>query len=124
MNAASMFEALTPENQAVVTKLMSAMLEVQGEGSGTQITEAKGPTMDRPRKVSVQEAAWLMGKSTLFVREAMKRGAIEIGVAQQLSPNRWNLLISPPELAKYLGVSLDELWAMLDAKNGGAADAV
>ena len=64
--------------------------------------------MDRPKKITVQTAAKLMGKSTLFVREGMRRGVLPIGEAFQLpGSTKWTFYISPPALAAYIGVDLE-----------------
>lgn len=64
--------------------------------------------MQRPKKIRVDDAARLMGKSTLFVREGMKRGVLPIGEAFQLpGSTRWCYYISPPALAQYIGVPLE-----------------
>ena len=64
--------------------------------------------MLKPKKITVNDAARLMGKSTLFVREGMKRGALPIGEAFQLpGSTRWTYYISPPLLAQYIGVPLE-----------------
>jgi len=64
--------------------------------------------MERPKKIRVDDAARLMGKSTLFVREGMKRGVLPIGEAFQLpGSTRWCYYISPPALAQYIGVPLE-----------------
>lgn len=64
--------------------------------------------MDRPKKITVQTAAFLMGKSTLFVREGLRRGVLPIGEAFQLpGSTKWTFYISPPLLAKYIGVDLE-----------------
>lgn len=64
--------------------------------------------MNRPKKITVQVAAKLMGKSTLFVREGMRRGVLPIGEAYQLpGSSKWTFYISPPLLAKYIGVDLE-----------------
>lgn len=69
--------------------------------------------MNRPKKITVQTAARLMGKSTLFVREGLRLGKLPIGEAMQLpGSTKWTFFISPPELAKYLGVDLE---VVLDA---------
>lgn len=69
--------------------------------------------MNRPKKITVQAAAKLMGKSTLFVREGLRLGKLPIGEAMQLpGSTKWTFFISPPELAKYLGVDLE---VVLDA---------
>lgn len=64
--------------------------------------------MNRPRKITVNEAARLMGKSTLFVREGLRRGVLPIGEAYQLpGSTKWTFYISPPLLAAYIGVDLE-----------------
>lgn len=69
--------------------------------------------MDRPNKITVQVAAKLMGKSTLFVREGMRLGLLPIGEAIQLpGSSKWTFYISPTLLAKYIGADLD---TVLDA---------
>ena len=63
------------------------------------------------RKITVQRAAELLGKSTLFVRESMRRGTLPIGTAEQLpGSSRWTFIISPTALAEYLGCSVRELY--------------
>lgn len=69
--------------------------------------------MAKPKKITVETAARLMGKSTLFVREAMRRGVLPIGIAEQMpGSQKWSFYISPKLLADYIGVSVD---AVLDA---------
>lgn len=69
--------------------------------------------MNRPNKITVQVAAKLMGKSTLFVREGLRRGALPIGDACQLpGSTKWTFYISPPLLAQYIGADLN---VVLDA---------
>lgn len=54
-------------------------------------------------KVTVAEAARRMGKSQLFVREAMKRDLLPIGTAMQLpGSTKWTFHISPAKLDAYL----------------------
>lgn len=62
------------------------------------------------RKILVCEVAKLLGKSNLFVYEAMKRGFLNIGVAMQM-PNstKWSFSISPTQLAEYLGIDIATL---------------
>ena len=70
--------------------------------------------MNKLRKITTAEAAALMQKDALFVREAMKRGILDIGVAMQLEGRkRWTFFISPPALAAYLGITVEELWERL-----------
>lgn len=69
--------------------------------------------MTLPKKITVQTAARLMGKSTLFVREGMRRGVLPIGEAMQMpGSNKWSFYISPKLLADYIGVSVE---VVLDA---------
>lgn len=64
--------------------------------------------MNRPQKITVQVAAKLMGKSTLFVREGMRLGLLPIGEAIQLpGSTKWTFYISPPLLASYIGTDLN-----------------
>lgn len=56
------------------------------------------------QRVTVAEAARRLGKSELFIREALKRGILPIGVAIQLPGNsKYSYHISPKLLAEYLG---------------------
>lgn len=66
--------------------------------------------MSNERKILVCEVAKLLGKSNLFVYEAMKRGFLNIGVAMQM-PNstKWSFSISPTQLAEYLGIDIPTL---------------
>ena len=69
--------------------------------------------MNIPKKITVQTAARLMGKSTLFVREGMRRGVLPIGEAMQMpGSQKWSFYISPKLLADYIGVSVE---VVLDA---------
>lgn len=67
--------------------------------------------MKNPRRITVAEAARVMGKDTLFVSELLKQGRLPIGEAEQMEGRvRWNYYISPKLLADYIGLSMDELW--------------
>lgn len=62
--------------------------------------------MNKPERITVAQAAALMGKSTAFVREGMKRGLLPIGMAQQLpGSTKYCFIISPPKLYAYLGMT-------------------
>ena len=66
--------------------------------------------MIKPKKITVETAARLMGKSTLFVREGMRRGVLPIGIAEQMpGSQKWSFYISPKLLADYIGVSVEEV---------------
>lgn len=66
--------------------------------------------MNKERKILVCEVAKLLGKSNLFVYEAMKRGFLNIGIAMQM-PNstKWTFSISPTQLAEYMGIDIPTL---------------
>lgn len=58
-------------------------------------------------KITTAQAAKLMGKSAVFVREGMKRGALPIGSAVQMpGSSKWSFYISPMMLAAYLGTDV------------------
>ena len=62
------------------------------------------------KKIIVPEVAKLLGKSNLFIYEAMKRGFLNIGIAMQM-PNstKWSFSISPSLLAEYMGIDIATL---------------
>lgn len=61
--------------------------------------------MEKPEKITVAQAAALLGKSTLFVREGLRRGALPFGTAYKLpGTDKWNYIISPPALYEYIGM--------------------
>ena len=66
--------------------------------------------MNNERKILVSEVAKLLGKSNLFIYEAMKRGLLNIGIAMQM-PNsqKWSFSISPTQLAEYMGIDVPTL---------------
>jgi len=79
--------------------------------------------MGKERKILVSEVAKLLGKSNLFVYEAMKRGCLNIGVAMQM-PNstKWTFSISPTQLAEYLGIDIPTLNKRLSEIREGRED--
>ncbi len=60
------------------------------------------------KKLSVKEAAALMGKSVQFVRIGLQRGAFNFGSAVKLS-SRWSYHISPELFYEYLNGKREEL---------------
>lgn len=60
------------------------------------------------KKLSVKEAATLMGKSVQFVRIGLQRGAFNFGSAVKLS-SRWSYHISPELFYEYLNGKRGEL---------------
>lgn len=55
----------------------------------------------KPKKMSIKEAASLMGKSLQFVRVGLQRGAFPFGSAVKIS-SRWSYHISPDLFYEYL----------------------
>lgn len=54
------------------------------------------------RKISVREAAEILGKSQSFVRVGLQRGLLPIGTAVKIS-SKWSYHISPKLLNEYVG---------------------
>lgn len=62
------------------------------------------------KKILPCEVAKLLGKSNLFIYEAMKRGVLDIGVAMQMpGSTKWSFSISPTKLADYMGIDVATL---------------
>ena len=71
--------------------------------------------MKNPRRITVAEAARVMGKDTLFVSEMLKQGRMPIGEAELMEGRvRWNYYISPKLLADYIGLTMEELWKEIE----------
>ena len=71
--------------------------------------------MKNPRRITVAEAARVMGKATLFVAEMLKQGRMPIGEALLMEDRvRWNYYISPALLAEYIGMTVEELWREIE----------
>lgn len=60
------------------------------------------------KKISVKEAATLMGKSVQFVRIGLQRRAFNFGSAVKLS-SRWSYHISPELFYEYINGKREEL---------------
>lgn len=54
-------------------------------------------------KISIKEAAELMGKSQQFVRVGLQRGILPFGVAIQISSKKYSYYISPKKFYEYVG---------------------
>lgn len=54
------------------------------------------------QRISVKEAAELLGVSQQFVRIGLQRGILPIGTAVKMS-SRWTYHISPKLLKEYIG---------------------
>ena len=69
----------------------------------------------RGRKIRVSEVARLLEKSDLTIREGIKRGFFEFGVAIQLPGcTKYNYTISPAKLAEHEGISVEELYRRIE----------
>ena len=58
------------------------------------------------RKITVKEAAQILGTSEMFVRIGLQRGKLPIGTAIKLNGNRYTYYINPKQLAEYSGAEL------------------
>jgi len=73
------------------------------------------------KKIRIADVARLTKKSDRFIREAIKAGYLDFGIAMQTEgSSKWSFMISVPKFAEYLGVSVDELWDMVDGLKKGA----
>ena len=69
----------------------------------------------QPLIISVTQAAKLMRHSTLFVREGLKRGELEIGTALKMpGSTRYTYSIDPQQLAKRLAIDIDSLRKLIE----------
>ena len=66
-------------------------------------------------KIKIAQAAKLAGKTQQYIRIAMQRNLIDIGVAMKMpGANKYYYDIRPQTLAEYLGVSLEEMYKALE----------
>lgn len=56
-------------------------------------------------RISVSEAAKLLGVSPQFIRIGMQRGTLPIGAAVKMS-SRWTYWISMSKVEKYIGTAI------------------
>ena len=81
-------------------------------------------------KILPSDVGALLGKSDLTIREGMKRGYFDIGIAMQLPGSaKYNYTIFPAKVAELMGISVDELYKKLDEirkekRNGDTEKAV
>ncbi len=59
-------------------------------------------------KITVEQAASVMGCGPQFVRIGLQRGRLDIGDAVKMS-GRWTYNISPAKLARRQGITVEEL---------------
>jgi hypothetical protein len=55
-------------------------------------------------KISIEEAARLMGVSMQFVRVGLQKGILPFGYAVQISKNRFTYFISRQKFEEYTGI--------------------
>lgn len=60
------------------------------------------------KKISVEDAAAIMGCGQQFIRVGLQRGQLDIGDAVKMS-GRWTYNISPAKLARRQGITVEEL---------------
>lgn len=60
------------------------------------------------KKITPDQAAYVMGCSAQFIRIGLQRGLLDIGDAVRMS-NRWTYNISPARLAARQGITVEQL---------------
>ena len=60
------------------------------------------------KKITPDQAAYVMGCSAQFVRIGLQRGLLDIGDAVKMS-SKWTYNISPARLAARQGMTMDQL---------------
>ena len=71
------------------------------------VTEQEAVTM--AKGINTAEAAAIIGASPQFVRAAMQRGVLNIGIALQMpNSSQWTYNISPKLLAEYTGKDIEK----------------
>ncbi len=58
------------------------------------------------KKITVQQAAELMGTSPQHIRVGLQKGVIPIGHALKINGNRYSYYISPKKFTEYTGIKL------------------
>ncbi len=58
--------------------------------------------MSETKKITIREAAEIMGKSDQFIRVGLQRGILPFGSAVKLS-TKWTYYISPTRFYEYVG---------------------
>ena len=59
-------------------------------------------------KISIKEAAALMGVSEQYIRIGLQRGILPIGCAMKMTGNRYTYYISPKRFTEYTGIVISE----------------
>lgn len=60
------------------------------------------------KKITPDQAAYVMGCSAQFIRIGLQRGLLDIGDAVKMS-TKWTYNISPARLAKRQGMTIEQL---------------
>lgn len=60
------------------------------------------------KKITPEQAAYVMGCSSQFIRIGLQRGLLDIGNAVKMS-TKWTYNISPAKLAARQGMTLNQL---------------
>jgi hypothetical protein len=55
------------------------------------------------KKITVEEAASLMGKSKMFVRIGLRNKTLPFGFAVMMESGRWSYYINPKQFYEYIG---------------------
>ena len=68
-------------------------------------------------KITISQAARLIGRGEIYIREAMKRELLPIGFAMETGgeTRKWSFFISPKEFADYMGITTEQLWERIRA---------
>lgn len=65
-------------------------------------------------RIKVQQAAELSGRAAQYIRIAMQRNLIDIGVAMRMpGAKKYYYDIRPQKLANYLGISVESMYEKL-----------
>lgn len=72
-------------------------------------TTTRHKSDNKNMKITTAEAAEIIGASPQFVRVAMQRGVLNIGVAMKMpGSSQWTYNISPKLLAEYTGTDIQK----------------
>lgn len=58
-------------------------------------------------RLTVEHAAWLMGKSVKFVQQGLQQKVLPIGTAVEIDHHTWDYYISPKLFSDYTGITLN-----------------
>lgn len=100
----SISQYLSGKNEPKQTKIkvFAEALQVSEVWLMGQDVEMESGTKTENKRITVEEAARLMGKSRDFVRVGLQKGILPFGNAVQLS-SRWTYYINPKRFYEYIG---------------------